>query len=231
VIDTALHYSGGKDSRAILHMYKDRLKEILVVWVDTNAPYPEVRAEMQGMSRKVPHFLIVKSDQPKQIAEHGYPSDIVPVIHSRLGRAFRKSDIKIQSTFECCADNLWRPMADAMKMLGIKKIIRGQRDSDEFQNPLFKHGMVLDGIECVAPLQDWTESEVFDYLEEHGIELPSYYNSEKTGRDCWNCTGYLHHNVQRIKNLPPEQYDEVIKRLRYIDDAIYAAAPQLESFA
>lgn len=220
MVETALHYSGGKDSRAILHLYKDQLKDILVVWMNTGAAYPQVEREMQEMARKVPHFLVVRSNQPKQIERNGFPSDVVPMNYSPLGRTFIAGEIKIQSTFGCCSENIWQPMHEAMQMLGIKRIIRGQRNTDEYRNSAFKHGAIADGIECVAPLQDWTEQQVLDYLRENDVSIPDYYKTEMTGRDCWSCTAYLKHNATRIANLPTPQKAEMHRRLRIIQQAI-----------
>lgn len=221
MITTALQYSGGKDSRAVLHMYRDQLKDIIVVWLDAGAPYPEQRAHMAQIARAVPHFLIVKGDQPGQIERNGYPSDVVPMNYSPLGRQFLTgNDFKVQSTFGCCNENIWQPLQKAMVQLGITKIIRGQRDSDDYRNNWFKHGAKLGQFECVSPLESWSEKQVFDYLLENKVEIPEYYKTEMTGRDCWNCTGYLRHNGARIRNLPQQQRAEVIRRLGVIKRAV-----------
>lgn len=218
---TALHYSGGKDSRVILHMYKDRLKDILVVWANTGAAYPEVERDILETGKSLPHFLVVRGDQPKQIQENGYPTDVLPLRYSPLGRQFQStSKYKLQSNFACCNANLWQPMAEAMQLLGIQTIIRGQRDTDALRNVAFKDGEAIEGVRCVAPLQAWTESQVWDYIREHNIRVPDYYRDELTGRDCWNCTGYLSHNVSRINNLRRDMKAEVIGRLRQIKEAI-----------
>jgi phosphoadenosine phosphosulfate reductase len=230
MITTALQYSGGKDSRAILHMHRDQLKDILVVWLDAGNSYAQQQAEMQQMQRKVPNFLIVKSNQPKQVAENGYPSDVVPMNYSPLGRQFIKlGSAKIQSTFGCCSENVWQPLHRAMVMLGITTIIRGQRDNDEYRNGLFKHGSVLQGIKCVSPLEGWTEKQVFDYLAKNKVETPEYYAKETTGRDCWSCTGYLRHNTARIQNLPEPQKTEVLRRLKVIRETVNAEMQPLDT--
>jgi 3'-phosphoadenosine 5'-phosphosulfate sulfotransferase (PAPS reductase)/FAD synthetase len=231
MIDTALQYSGGKDSRAILHMYKDKLDKIVVVWADTGASYPEVQAEMRQMCRKVPHFLIVKGNQPKQVAANGFPSDVVPINYSPFGRAMVKSDhgFKMQSAFDCCNANMWQPLHTAMKMLGIKRIIRGQRKDERYTNSAIKSGTVLDGIEFVLPLDDWTSDEVLAYLRGNNVPVPDYYKTEGTSHDCWNCTAYLSSYTQRIQNLPAPQRAEVNSRLQLIDAAISAETQPLKA--
>lgn len=227
MIDTALHYSGGKDSRAVLHLYRDQLESVLVVWLNTGAAYPQVEREMQEMARKVPHFLVVRSNQPKQLEQNGFPSDVTPMAHTPLGQLITGGKVKIQSVFGCCNENIWQPMHEAMRMLSIKRIIRGQRDTEGYRNRAFKHGAVIDGIECVAPLQDWTEQQVLDYLRENDVSIPDYYKTEMTGRDCWSCTAYLKHNATRIANLPTPQKAEMHRRLRIIKQAIEAETSSL----
>lgn len=231
MIDTALQYSGGKDSRTILHLYRDRLDKILVVWVDTGASYPQVRDEMAQMARKVPHFLIVKGNQPKQVAEHGYPSDVVPINYSPFGRAMVKSGglFKVQSAFDCCSANMWAPLSNAMTLLGIKTIIRGQRRAETYTNSVVTHGSVVNGVTYVLPIEDWTDAQVFEYLTKHAIQIPDYYKTEGTSHDCWNCTAYLKSYTSRIKNLPEPQRAEVQRRLREIDAAITAETSPLKA--
>lgn len=222
MITTALQYGGGKDSRAILHMYREQLDDILVVWCDTGASYPEVVAEMETMPAKVPHFLTVKSNQPAQIAENGYPSDVVPVSYTPLGREIvtKTHHFRIQGAFDCCAANIWWPMAKAMRTRSIKRIIRGQRLDEQYKSSI-RHGHIdSQGIEYVMPLENWTANQVFAYLKENNVEIPAYYATEVTSHDCWDCTAYLGPYERRIANLPIDKKAEVIRRLAEIDRAL-----------
>ena len=221
-ITTALQFSGGKDSLAILHMYKDQLDKILVVWVNTGAAYPEVQRYMSKLSRTIPHFVVVRGRQPQNIALNGYPSDIVPIRYSPIGRHYVKSaeTFKIQSAFDCCAANMWAPLQQAMRMLGITRVIRGQRRDEEYTNASVTNGSVVNGIEYVLPLENWTAEQVFDYLKKNNVEFPSYYSSEGTSHDCWNCTAYLSSYQKRIQNLPPDARAEVERRLEQINTAV-----------
>jgi 3'-phosphoadenosine 5'-phosphosulfate sulfotransferase (PAPS reductase)/FAD synthetase len=107
-----------------------------------------------------------------------------------------------------------------MKLLGITTVIRGQRRDEEYRNPLVTDGALIDGITYRLPLENWSAEQVFRYLENNKIELPSYYSGESTSHDCWDCTAYLGAYKNRIKNLPPPAKAEVEKRLKSIRDAI-----------
>lgn len=230
MIDTMLQFSGGKDSRALLHMFKDQLESIIVAWCDSGAAHDETVIDMQKIAKKVPHFLIVRGNQPKQVEQNGYPSDVVPINYTPLGRNLVKSagEFKVQSTFDCCSANVWKPLHNAVTMLGIKTVIRGQRNDEVYSNKSVTDGKVVDGITYRAPLANWTEAQVFEYLKKNAVSVPDYYKSEGHGRDCWSCTGYLSQSG-RIKNLPVAQKAEVMRRLEHIHRAVEQESVHLRS--
>lgn len=222
MITTALHFSGGKDSRAILHMHRDRLDEILVVWANAGAPYPGVLEEMQALGATLPHFLIVNGDQPAQHERAGFPVDVLPISYSPIGRHLVKTaqPYRLQSAFDCCAQNLWEPMHRAMVERKITTIIRGQRRGEDYSNSFVTHGSVINGVRYLLPLEDWSADQVMDYLRDNDVPVPAHYDSESTSRDCWNCTAYLSENQERIAHLPAPMRAQVHERLRVISSAI-----------
>ena len=232
-ITTALQYSGGKDSRTILHMHKAHLDDILVTWVNTGASYPAVIKHMKELKAQVPHFLEIKTNQPAQIAAHGFPTDVIPLHLTDVGRACVKkpqgyTTVRLQSTFNCCAKNLWLPMQEAMKRRGITTIIRGQRQAEQYTAP-FTDGHIEDGVTYLLPIEGWTDEQVFAYLKANNVPIPDYYlNGEGTSHDCWNCTGYLDTDQGRISNLPETQRLEVVDRLVKIKAAIWQELRPLE---
>lgn len=220
---TALQFSGGKDSLACLYLYKQEWDDILVCWVNTGAAYPDVIEYMAAWKERLPHFVEIRSNQPESIRRNGFPSDVVPLRYTTLGHSQSRvpESLKIQSYFQCCSDNLWLPMALKMKELGVTQIIRGER-ADETRRGGARNGAIIDGIEYLLPLEDWSEADVFHYLKEVGAELPPYYAIERTSRDCWNCTAYRDESIERTANLGGEMRIEVDRRLKLIGDAIRA---------
>ena len=218
--DTILQFSGGKDSLACLYLYKNSWHDLTVVFINTGAAYPEILSLMDEVKKVVPHFLEVKSDQPQQINDQGYPSDIVPLRYTRMGRLMGlKSNFLLQDYTNCCADNIWRPMLRAIRNIGAKTIIRGQRISESRTSPIH-NGDTIDGIKYILPIEYWTDKEVLQYLKKMNVPIPSYYETEKTSRDCWSCTAYLDENKQRILNLPNDKKALVLSRLAQIKTAI-----------
>jgi 3'-phosphoadenosine 5'-phosphosulfate sulfotransferase (PAPS reductase)/FAD synthetase len=177
---------------------------------------------MQRWKERLPRFIEVKSDQPAQIAHCGYPSDVVPLRYTTIGRAvFQESGFKIQSSHFCCLQNIWQPMHEKMKELGVTQIIRGQRLSDKRSSPV-RSGDKADGVEVIFPIENWSREQVMDYLHSVGAEIPAYYAAEQTSRDCWDCTAYLDENVERIRRLPEHMKSVVLGRLAEIKSAIAA---------
>lgn len=220
-METALLFSGGKDSLACLYLNKHRWDEILVIWLNTGAVYPEMQEYMDGWKKRLPNFWEVKSNQPKQVAENGWPVDVLPVNNTVLGKSISGTEGPLlQPYLTCCAENIWIPVHNAVLSSGVKYVIKGQRIADGRKSTA-RNGSVVDGIQYVMPIETWSDEEVFDYLKLVGAELaPGYNQGEKTGRDCWDCTAYLDENKQRIENLPEERKMEIKRRLGLIKDAI-----------
>jgi 3'-phosphoadenosine 5'-phosphosulfate sulfotransferase (PAPS reductase)/FAD synthetase len=222
MITTALEFSGGKDSLACLYLWREKLDETVVLWVNTGDAYPETIEQMQRVREWVPNFHEVRADQPRVIEHYGFPSDVVPVLNTPLGQACtREPGVRIQSFMDCCARNIWIPMHEAVKALGVTRVVRGQRNDERRTAPI-RSGHVEDGIEYLFPIEDWSEREVYEYLQSVDAPIPDYYQQERTSRDCMHCTAYLDESSERIRNLPKIQRDIVLHRIRAIAAAVRA---------
>ncbi len=211
----ALMFSGGRDSIACLKLCAEFLPQITVVWVNPGNPYPETVEQMRKVREGVPHFEVVMGQQPEFIRKNGYPLDLVPIGMTALGRTFRRVDgISAVSFIDCCATNMWQPAAEHIASAGYTGVIRGDKRADELKPPL-DSGDTRGGVEFLFPLESWTEDDVTRFV---GGELPaSYRRGVRTSLDCMNCTAYLSHNAERIRDLAtvdPEAHAEVRAVLR-----------------
>jgi phosphoadenosine phosphosulfate reductase len=220
-MDTALLFSGGKDSLACLYINKHRWDSIFVVWLNTGAVDEATYEYMMKWKERLPHFIELKSDQPSNVRDYGWPVDVLPVNNTHLGKFITGEEGPfMQPYLNCCAANIWFPLHEGLKGLGVTRAIKGQRN-DDGKKSTSRDGDTRDGITFEMPIQDWTEVDVYDYLKVVKAELaPGYIAGEKTGRDCWDCTAYLSDNKKRISNLPEEKKQEVLRRLGIIKAAI-----------
>lgn len=183
---------------ACLFLLKDYWDLIEVHWVNTGAAIDQTISQMELIKNIVPNFKEIEGDQPRDLKENGSPVDVLIGKYSRMAAECDRGKAKYQLFYECCAKNLWQPAHKALIESGATLLIRGQKESDHHK-PRFKSGDVVDGLELLYPIENWSDSQVYEYLEENGIVLPHYYEDLHTSMDCWNCTAYLHENMKKIE--------------------------------
>ena len=196
-----LHFSGGKDSLAALFLLREYWDVLHVMWVNTGAAHPETLAQMAELKALIPKFIEVRSDQPADLALHGYPTDLLPAANTVIGAGTRQTEGPLLQTWvDCCSRNLWAPLQNATRALGSTLVVRGTKDADYRSTPL-RSGHVENGVEYYLPLQDWTDADVMTFLGEQGVEIPSFYQHSETSLDCWNCTAFIEERETEIKNM------------------------------
>jgi len=222
-----LQFSGGKDSLAILSLCKD--KNITVHFVDTGAALPHMSKFIRDACKKfdVPLEVISPPMPVQEYTElYGLPSDIVPSELSPENAFLLKTppETKIQSRLQCCNAMRWNPMQTAIIKSGITTVIRGYKDSDKYKTQGSR--VLLDnGIKYVAPLYDWTDKDVFEYLEKEGLELPEQYGTTDNSLDCWLCTAFSDNkgsemDFKYIRDSYPELWPELVSRAGRIKSAV-----------
>lgn len=216
-----LQFSGGKDSLACLELLRPKWDQLTVVWVNRGAAFPETKEQMEQVRQQVPHFREIASRQT--IRQDGFPADVVPVSRSSFGQLMAPSTApRFQSRYTCCANALWFPMAQAMRELGATVVLRGQKAIDSPRAP-YQPGEIVEGIRYEFPLWDWSDLQVYEYLEEHDIPLPANYRHMKIGLDCWNCTAYLTEsagNLHYLREHHPDKHAFVMSRLKELQQAL-----------
>jgi len=224
--------SGGKDSMASLFLVKKWWPKINVIWVNTGATFPEAIEMMEYVKNIVPKFQEIKTDQPGNIASYGYPSEIVPVHYTHDGQIIAgKKPLKIQSYIDCCNRNIWTPSFEVIKESGATLVIRGQRNEEVLKGPL-KSGEIVDGIEYLYPIEDWSRQDVMDYLKEQNFKIPDHYKLSATSLDCWNCTAYCYEHKDKLhymKEHHPIWHDEYKARLDTIRKTIFSSMETLNT--
>ena len=186
----ALQLSGGKDSIACLFFLADYLDRITVYTLDTGDMFPETRQVLDELRPMIPHYQVIQGNQPEVVAQHGLPSDIVPVSHT-LGALFSDQPpaFLIQDRYSCCARTIMAPMHQRMIDDGITLIIRGQRNADAHKSTV-RSGQTVDSFEFLFPIEDWSTAEVMAYLDAVGAPVPRFYESLAMAPDCLSCSAW-----------------------------------------
>lgn len=217
----ALQVSGGRDSLACLYLMQPYWDRLTVYWLNTGDAFPETVAIMDQVRAMVPHFVEIAGKQPETVRDFGIPTDILPVSATPIGIMGAGHGTLMQDRYSCCWRSLMAPMHQRMIDDGITLIIRGQREDDSLKAPITS-GSVIDGIECLFPIEHWTVEEVNIYLEtEVGIELPKFYQTMKMTPDCMTCSAWWEENrAQYLKANHPDQHAIYQQRLDVIRIAV-----------
>lgn len=226
-----LQFSSGKDSAACLYALEPYWDKITVLWMNPGNPYPETVEYMEKIRAMVPAFMELRGKQPEWIKEHGYPVDVLPVSSSPfIHSTANQRAIKLQPFPACCSANFWLPMMNWCVENEVTGIIRGQKLSDRMKTGV-RSGDVINGMEYLFPLEDWTDEEVFSFLGDR--VPPSYKNGLISSLDCKNCTAYVQENPNRIPHLQlvdPETAEEVKEVYRHLYEETMATMDLLEHY-
>lgn len=222
MLTTALAFSGGKDSWACLWLNKDRLHEIVVLWVDTGKNYPEMLATIEKAKAMCPNFTTITVDRAGQNAYHGLPADVVPVNWTRLGQMVtHEKPVMIQPYLQCCYENISGPLNDFCKRHGITHLIAGQRNQ-EGHKATSRDGDLVDGVTRLHPIESWTEQQVLDFVSLH-MPLPEHFQFQHSSMDCYDCTAFAAESRDRVsfmKECHPELYQQYAVRKMALNEAL-----------
>jgi len=216
-VKTALQFSGGKDSMALLHLVKDFLDHITVYCVRQEAIYPETQATIDWGSSLAPNFIEIVSERPP----NSLPSDVVPVRNTQMGHAVEhRQGLEILDRYVCCWYTIMEPLEKRMFADGITRVLRGQKTADRYKGPMMS-GTVVAGIEYLFPLERWTDEQVFAYLRENELPIPPYYGELSGGLDCIGCTAWLEEGrLKYLKRAHPEIAENTLKGIRVIAETL-----------
>ena len=189
----ALHFSGGKDSLAVVQLLANQLDRVTIYHGDTGDQLPEQQASVAYVEALAPHFVRIRSDVRGWIKTNGLPSDLVPYASHPIGRALGQETVPIVPRYDCCWENIMRPLLERTRADGCTLLIRGTKRCDAPAFP-FLSGDVdpVTGIEFWYPLEHWTDHDVLAFLRNSGAPVPPYYDAGLKGApDCAHCTAWL----------------------------------------
>ncbi|KVU85021.1 methyltransferase type 11 [Burkholderia ubonensis] len=221
-----LLFSGGKDSLACLYLARRYWRWLVVFWANAGDPYPETIEQMEQIRKLVPNFVEVTG--PGYIRGHGpeqtFPADMVPLSATPAGRMVEASapKFKIHSKLDCCWNNWWLPLHNAINAHAVDLLIRGDREDEKLtNNALLNADPDPSGCAYLFPLRDWSREDVFAYLRLMDVEIPRSYEYGLGSLDCMHCTAWLNESGNKLRYLRdfhPEVAVEYERRLRLIHD-------------
>jgi len=218
----ALQFSGGKDSLACLLLLQDQLEKITVYWLNAGDGFPENQEVIEKAKEIIPNFVEVKSSVADVIIGHGIPSDLISYGATIHAHALNGSNAPLmQDRIACCFRSIMQPMHQRMIQDGITLIIRGQKKQDEHKGALVS-GSIVDGIEFLYPIEDWTLTEVLEFINKHGYQTQRYYKEGMThAPECMTCTAWWDdgHGKYLAKNYP-EKHKIYREKLKVIESSI-----------
>lgn len=225
----AVQFSGGKDSLACLYLYKDD-PEAVALYADPGSVFPHVREFVHRTIEKLGVRLHVVSppiSTEQWQDQNGLPADILPIDSAPIMKGVAKETYgaTLVPYIDCCNANLWMPMMRGVQEIGADIVVRGSKACDGKVG--VPDGYIENGITFLSPLWDWSDADVFSYLESVGAELPPQYAMGADSLDCWCCTAYMnHHGVKRfayLKQHYPDLYSKAKARLAAVRGAVHAA--------
>lgn len=224
----AFQFSGGKDSTAALLWLRPFWDKLTVYYCDSGDAAPGITAVVAQMAALVP-VVVVPGRTGEVKARWGLPTDLLPwssayaAHHSNVGIT-----PLLQDRVACCSRSIMAPLHERMVSDGITLIIRGQKQCDEFRGEL-RSGDVRDGIEFLYPVQDWTDDDCIQYMNESGFSLPAEYSEGLThSGDCITCTAWCSDSRgEYLRSRHPEKFIAYSQDMRVIARAL---GPSLDGF-
>lgn len=211
----AFQFSGGKDSTAALLLMRDAWPRMTVYWLNSGDAFPETAAFVRRVAAHLPRFVEVQGRVNEVIGEFGPPADVIGADASEtawamgVGRGHRLQDRAL-----CCLRSKMAPMHQRMLDDGITMIVRGQKKADHYKGP-FSSGDVVGGFEFLYPIETWTDSDVFDYLDAQELMPPLYDKGMKRSGDCMSCSAWLGDGRDRyLADNHPEAHRVFVQRVR-----------------
>lgn len=217
----ALQFSSGKDSLACLYLLQPYWHRLTVYHLDSGDAFPETRRIADQVRSEVPNFIEV-AGRTKQVHQaFGIPSDVVPTSSTRVGFDMgAHTNELIVDRYLCCFLSIMNPMHERMEADGITLIIRGQKNSD-ISKAGTRSGNLVDGIELLYPLQNWSDAQVFQFLRHKDIQVSPVYDELKNMPDCMSCSAWWEEGrAAYLKKRHPESYVIYQDRLAIIEKAV-----------
>lgn len=208
---------------ACLYLFEAHWDTLHVLWANTGKNFPEAVDLINFVRAKVKNFHEVKTDQEKQTKEFGLPADVVPIHRTVFGASIYKQDgPRIQDYPSCCYQNISGPLMAKTLEIGCTHVIKGQRADDSFKSTS-QNGTVYGGVTFVQPIEAWTKQQVLEYVQTKLGSLPKQYALDHSSMDCFDCTAFSSHSIDRAKYMRehhPNLFRIYLEKVKTVKSAV-----------
>lgn len=213
----ALSFSGGKDSLAVVYQLRAYLEHITLYHMDTGDLLPEQVAIVDHVKAFAPNFVHLQGDVAGWIAQHGLPTDLVPHSMHPVGRAMGEASVPLVSRYDCCYANLMSPLFERMRADGNTLLIRGTKLVDMKKMPSDDGPIHGGAMTAWYPLREWSNADVFAYLEKVGAPISRVYQHVENSPECARCTAWWGEGrAAYLKRYHPKLWREYKDRLNLV---------------
>jgi sulfate adenylyltransferase subunit 2 len=229
-----LLFSGGKDSAVLLRLAEKAFRPggfpFPVMHVDTGHNFPEVIEFRDRRIHEMHERLLIASVQ--DTIDQGRAADPGPEGSRNRLQSVTLLDAIAEHGFDACIGGARR---DEDKARAKERILSfrdsfGQWDPRNQRPELWYlyQGKVRPGEHLRAfPLSDWTELDIWQYIQRENIELPSIYFSHR--REVVTRDGMLLAVSPWVSPRPNETVEEATVRFRTVGDATCTGAVRSEA--
>lgn len=219
-----LLFSAGKDSIVVLHLalkaFGPAKLPFPLMHVDTGHNFPEAIAFRDRIVEENDLKLVVASVQ-KSIDDGRVTEETGPYASRNRLQSVTLLDAIKEHQFDACIGGARRDeeRARAKERIFSHRDMFGQWDPKNQRPELWSiyNGRHRQGEHFrVFPLSNWTEMDVWQYIQRENIEIPDLYFAKK--REVFNRNGMLLTPSSFIERLPGEDIFEEMVRYRTVGD-------------
>ncbi len=215
----ALLFSGGKDSIVLVHLalkaFRPGKFPFPLVHIDTGHNFPEAIEFRDYLANQIGEKLIVASVEDS-IKKYNLKETAGRFPSRNALQTYALLDAIEENEFDACIGGARR---DEEKARAKERIFSVRDDFGQWDPKLQRpelwdilNGKVKKGHNVrVFPISNWTELDVWNYIQKHNIELPSLYFAHE--REC-----IVHQDklVATSKFIQPLENDKVVvEKVRY----------------
>lgn len=215
--------SGGKDSLALLHMCQPWRHRLCVMHTVVDDTWPGLRDNLEqclndwGFLRSI--FTVPLTDFQTFVREAGWPVEVTPQRYDgrHLSPQRQFSDPRMVSWWLCTLTRCIMPLVHATNSYNADVVLTGtlgRTGALGADMPVDRtRGLKFRGVYNwvrYAPTDEWTDEQVYAYIDQHAIPLPPHYTIKRRRMDyrwpeCLSCTWQPEH-WQMLKAHYPEEY-------------------------